>query len=200
MRTLVFIITFLLFFTSCEEKNDPLLTCGERYFYNQGEKTFVNEIYTKAVISFYDTLDAICVHDVLSDFPQLSYSANENYNRWVIVDISSNSCSETEEILSSVRQKDEVTDCNMWLVGNTGDGQGVTAKFWCKFLHDSLEYKLAGLMEETNTQYLRKIGGLHFIRADKNSIGDAIDMANYFYETGFFEYAAPSFLVSIIYY
>ena len=35
------------------------------------------------------------------------------------------------------------------------------------------------------------------IRADKNSKGDALDMSNEFYESGYFEYAEPDFITNI---
>jgi len=36
----------------------------------------------------------------------------------------------------------------------------------------------------------------YIIRADKNSNGDALDMANKFFESGFFEYAEPEFITN----
>jgi hypothetical protein len=35
----------------------------------------------------------------------------------------------------------------------------------------------------------------YIIRADKNANGDALEMANEFFESGYFEYAEPEFVV-----
>ena len=55
---------------------------------------------------------------------------------------------------------------------------------------------LQAIAIETNT-YIKSYNSYHYILSvDKNSNGDALQMANYFYETGKFSYAEPDFLMT----
>jgi len=53
---------------------------------------------------------------------------------------------------------------------------------------------LYALMQETNVKVLRNEGNRFTILADKNSKGNALQMANYFYETGKFASVSLEFL------
>ncbi|MGF1587278.1 MAG: hypothetical protein ACFCUM_18310 [Bacteroidales bacterium] len=54
------------------------------------------------------------------------------------------------------------------------------------------------LVTENRVEILEsnKTGDYHIIRADKNSVGDALDMANIFFESGYFEWTEPEFYSS----
>jgi len=56
---------------------------------------------------------------------------------------------------------------------------------------------LTQLAEETGCKVVRETGfeeGAYFVHADKFSDGNALEMANHFYETGLFEYTEPDFI------
>jgi len=55
-------------------------------------------------------------------------------------------------------------------------------------------------MQETNTRMKQESYERYIIIADKNSKGNALQMSNYFYETGKFLYAHPNFLAKIVQY
>ncbi len=188
-------ILFILLSISCS-KEDSI--CKTRYSYFDSEKHYQTEIYEKGTISFYDTLLYDSIVKLLKDFNNISFTNLDNSIRtsYIIIDINSKSCSETDALFKRIKQKDKISNCNKWFFTEVDNQCGMYDIFLCKLKHDTLKNKMLDLISYTKTFLVRQSidGGYYLIRADKNSNGDALDMANYFYESGYFEWSEPDYI------
>lgn len=76
---------------------------------------------------------------------------------------------------------------------------GLTNEFLVKLENSSLTSKLTSLINLTNTKLIYQTESYTLISADKNSMGNSLEMSRYFYETGYFEYSHPNFIMEVIF-
>jgi PKD repeat protein len=75
--------------------------------------------------------------------------------------------------------------------------QGITNQFVVKLNNSSDLVMLKKLCDETKTKIISKDAyteGIYFIGVTKLSTGNALELANLFYESGYFEFSEPDFL------
>ena len=90
-----------------------------------------------------------------------------------------------------------------YIVGDATEAYGVSNLFYVKLKSRDDFDKLEELAKEYKVEILgdNKLLPLWFtLSCDKESAGDAIDMANAFYESGLFEYAEPDIMGAVILY
>lgn len=90
-----------------------------------------------------------------------------------------------------------------YIVGDATEAYGVSNLFYVKLKSRDDFGKLEELAKEYKIEILgdNKLLPLWFtLLCDKESAGDAIDMANAFYESGLFEYAEPDIMGAVILY
>ena len=187
---MISIITLLI--TSC--KNEDLSNdCKSRFYYYNSEKIVVTEIPYKGCISFYDTLSIETVNQILNQYKAihiLSIPSNTNH---AIVSIDSENCNETDKLFATIKKDSRISNCNKFFISEKGYSVGITDFFVCKLKSTTSFNQLMELVNDSHTKIIdSNTTSWHFIiRADKNSNGDALDIANKFFETGLFEYAEP---------
>ena len=90
-----------------------------------------------------------------------------------------------------------------YIVGDATEAYGVSNLFYVKLKSSDDFDKLEELAKEYKVEILgdNKLLPLWFtLLCDKESAGDAIDMANAFYESGLFEHAEPDIMGAVILY
>lgn len=90
-----------------------------------------------------------------------------------------------------------------YIVGDATEAYGVSNLFYVKLKSRDDFDKLEELAKEYKVEILgdNKLLPLWFtLSCDKESAGDAIDMANAFYESGLFEYAEPDIMGAVMLY
>jgi hypothetical protein len=169
------------------------------YFYESG-KIALKEIFNKGTISFYDTLSIDTINMILKQYESVHNTFNIIRSSFITVNVDSKSCSETDLLFSKIKKDARISNCDKFLVTGDSLDLGIYDIFLCKLKSDSLINHLTDLVIKTNTKIVRfsNLGGYYLIRADKNSKGDALDMSNEFYESGYFEYAEPDFVATIV--
>jgi hypothetical protein len=193
------LLAVLAFLTSCKKDNTNNDCNDNRFYYYESGKIALSEIFNKGTISFYDTLSVDTINAILKQYESIHFTSNPLRTSWVIVTIDSKSCAETDLLFSKIIKDNRISNCNKYLVTNDSLELGIYDIFLCKLKSDSLINHLNDLIIKTKTQIVRysNLGGYYLIRADKNSKGDALDMSNDFYESGYFEYAEPDFIANI---
>ncbi len=188
-------------FISCNKEDS---VCNQRYYYYDSKKYYLTEIPYMGTISFYDTLLYDSVYNILKDFQGINLTnLDSQFKRnYLIVDIDSRSCHETDEIFEEIKQNHKISNCNKWLINEKGNEIGIYDVFICKLKHDSLKSKMYEIINNTKTTFIRESRhhDYYMIRADKNSLDDALEMSNYFYESGYFEWAQPDFIGGIYFF
>jgi hypothetical protein len=100
-------------------------------------------------------------------------------------------------LFSKIKKDSHISNCNEYLSADEGNSAGIYDIFSCKLKNDTLKNHLIKLLVKTQTKILKyNITGYYLIRADKNSTGDAMDISNEFYESGYFEWSEPDFINS----
>ncbi|MCC7429805.1 S8 family serine peptidase, partial [bacterium] len=104
---------------------------------------------------------------------------------------------QVEKLLERLEQNQEILYANPFLLHTDGVFQGIFNQFAVKLKPNTSLADLKRLANQTNTQVFYEnefLNNVFILLADKNSNGNALEMANYFYETGMFEFAEPDFL------
>ena len=192
------LLTVLAFLMSCKKENTNN-DCNNRFYYYESGKIALKEIFNKGTISFYDTLSIDTINVILKQYESIHYTFNLIRTSYMIITIDSKSCSETDLLFSKIKKDDRISSCDKYLVTSDSLDIGIYDIFLCKLKSDSLMNRLNDLIIKTKTKIVRfsNSGGYYLIRADKNSKGDALDMSNEFYDSGYFEYAEPDFINNI---
>lgn len=74
---------------------------------------------------------------------------------------------------------------------------GLTDEFLVKLKASMEASKLISLIKLTNTRIVSQTELYTLISANKNSMGNSLEMSRYFYETGLFEYSHPNFIMKV---
>ena len=195
----ILILTFMIsqIIMSCK-KDDLSSDCISRYYYYDSEKINLTEIPNQGCISFYDTLSTETINQILEQYPEihvLSIPANSNH---AIVSIDSENCEETDKLFVTIKNDSRISNCSKFLISKEGYTLGISDVFVCESKSSTSLSEITELINSNHTEILKSnTSNNHFIiRADKNSNGDALDMANKFFESGFFEYAEPEFIAN----
>jgi hypothetical protein len=184
---------------SCQKENTYNDCNNSRFYYYESGKIALQEIFNKGTISFYDTLSIDTINAILKQYESIHSTFNLKKASFITVIVDSKSCSETDLLFSKIKMDGRVSNCDKYLTTSDSLDLGIYDIFLCKLKSDSLMIYFNDLVIKTNTKIVRysSLGGYYLIRADKNSKGDALDMSNEFYESGYFEYAEPDFIMNI---
>ncbi len=194
----ILVLTFMIsqIIVSCKE-DDLRSDCKSRYYYYNSEKINLIEVPDQGSISFYDTLSAETINQILEQYPEihlLSIPSNSNH---AIVSVDSDNCDETARLFATIKNHSKISNCSKFLVSEEGFTLGISDVFVCVLKSDISLNEITELVNNNHLEILEPYssGNRFIIRADKHSKGDALDMANRFFESGFFEYAEPEFLL-----
>lgn len=182
---------------SCKKDNSTNDCNINRFYYYQGGKIFLKEVFNKGTISFYDTLSIDTINKILKPYEKIRLITNPTRANYIIISIDCKNCLETKLLFNEIKKDRRISNCNEFLSADEGNGAGIYDIFLCKLKNDTLKNHLNELLVKTKTQIVKNsISGYYLIRADKNSKGDAMDISNEFYESGYFEWSEPNFINS----
>jgi hypothetical protein len=169
------------------------------YYYNDAPVTLGDQLaYGKALIGFYDSVDnshitaLINSEDGLKNISDEMIGGNDGY-KFVTVEFGApKTCPEIHHFIEEMKAKTAVAFASYVY----DDTMTYSDEFLIK-VHDASDLtSLEATAAQTNTT-IKGAAGLDnwfLLSANEDSAGDALDMANHFYETGLFEHAEPNFL------
>lgn len=116
-------------------------------------------------------------------------------------------CEEIEALLVSLYSEDQIlcANPNFYLKETIARGEpiddkydlmGLTDEFLVKLKDGIPNSKLESLISLTNTELIKQTKIYSLISADKYSDYNSLEMSRYFYETGYFLYSHPNFLMN----
>lgn len=213
MRNLLIISFFsIIIFFSCESNvNDNQKvneTCLSKHFYYYfDEKYYIDTLLHTdyLLIGFYETssyddinafLDSTRLFrsDNMSIFPGSDYIVTINRLN------NSQTCHEINEIIEDVETNENVAFAAYTYKGEFCFGFNCTelmsySNEFVVSLYDTSDFdRLQILCENTDTWISEEMdSGNILLRVDKNSRGNALEMANLFYESGIFYFSEPNF-------
>jgi hypothetical protein len=156
----------------------------------------MTEIPNEGTITFYDTLSIDNINQILNTYPDIKCLSSSTYGNWIIISINSKSCPETDLLFSQIKEDPKVSNCNKVLVDQDGYNIGILDRLICVLKKETSWDIVNDLIINTNTTIIDYSANTRtlLLKADKNSKGDALDIANEFFESGYFEYAEPDFI------
>lgn len=218
MKNLILsIMTFALLFTSCKKDDDttPQGSCDFIDFkYYNGTQDNLGELQNNYILVGVDTTYSDSqIQNFISTVNQL----DKNYNytihttsQYKFKEIplrlkSSRTCEEITQIISELEQNTIVSYAHYTMKTNNCQNlireeignlciNSYGSNFNVKVLDQNDLTDLNQIISETNTELVEQnefMSKWFELRATKNSEGDALQIANYFYETGLFEHSEP---------
>ncbi|MCT4590754.1 MAG: hypothetical protein N4A71_23205 [Carboxylicivirga sp.] len=194
--TSIFIIAQILLACGKDEAKDEHknYNCKDRFYYYASEKIYFSELPNQGIISFYDALAEEDIHQLIKQYEVINLIEIRSKGRHAIISIKSDDCSLTNNLFSIIKKEAKVSNCQKYLVNGESKWMGIYDTFVCQLKSGTTQSQVAELILETNTEVLEASNVHYTIRADKNSQGDALDMANKFFESDYFEFAEPVFI------
>jgi hypothetical protein len=213
MNKAIFIIPMLVLGIGCTKNNDNAITetvCtqGQFYYYN-GAKYFLDTNLTanKLVIGFPIGMAKSEVLSFINDngpFVHMTDTAAINTTadfRTVMATCGSNkSCVEMADLIKNLNKKQQVSFASYVYKGGLSTGND-TLKHYTSIADEFIVQvkdgaDLSGLtsaIAQTNTSIRKQLApDTYLLKTTKDSKGNAMQMANFFFETGQFKYAEPN--------
>ena len=217
-KHLPFLILFPFLLASCidENGNDKLQSSCDYvdFKYYNGTEDYLGELSNDYLLIACDTTYADNeIQNYIStesDFDQnydytIYTQANYKYKEIPLKLKSSKNCEQLTSIISDLQQNSIISyvhytiqtdNCENLIWESIGNlcVNSYSSLFYVKVADETDLTDLNNVIAETNTELVEQdefMKNWFIIRATKNSKGDALKMANYFYETGLFEASEP---------
>ena len=213
-------LLLLIIISSCSnnENNELLIECnfvGFKYYH--GEQDQLGEMSKEYILIAFDTINSD--NSIISLIQSKGY-LDQNYEfkiteydhykyKQVVVKLNfERNCQEITEIISDIKQNSivdyvhytmDTDNCTNLIFEQIGNKcvNSYSDIFYVKVNDPNNLTDLNNTLQETNTvldhqnQFMPE---WFMLRADKNSNGDALQMANYFHETNLFEHSEPQII------
>ena len=178
-------------------------TCTEHFYFYENNKRVLGTVSTSAVIiGFVPGLEASEKEKFLAShttyikgketYETLEYTSPE------IIELQPNlSCAQVEELLGLLEQSSLVRYANPTFVVSEGF-RGIGGHFIVTLAEKANYKQLESLAKRTNTRIVEEISPdlkIYLLEADKNSDGNALEMANYFHKHESVNHAEPDFVL-----
>lgn len=156
----------------------------------------VTQDYLDSLIERNVEIDSICVYD---EDKNIYYGYLKNgCNCEKISVLLKNLYSESKILCANPNYYFTETIAKGNPIDNRYDLIGIYDEFYVALKPGLLTSKLNSVVAKTNTKIAEAHGTYFVISADKNSDFNSLEMSRYFYETGYFEYSHPVFLMSAV--
>lgn len=177
-----------------------LATAQEWFYYYEGEKIPLELSTEKVYVKFKEGKTLYEKKQIIASIPFIGpfeKTPSQIFKDEAIIEVSSpKSAANIRDILFGLNNNKDVSVANPFLKAPDNTLQGITERFVVKLKSPADYSELDRLTKETKTTIAEQneFEPSHYvIVANKNSNGNALEMANYFHETGIFEFAEPSF-------
>ena len=186
------------------------------YYYNNG-KVFIDSLLVNnyLIVGFDEQVQGTEMVDYIDqiglfyplDTNKIFPLKDKDYSVLPIKTKEPKTCLQLQKIIYTLEQSSLVVfanlvfrakdTCSDYDLGLCFDAFASTDEFMVRVKDTNNLSDLYDVMQETNTQIEGKTArGTYIMLVNKNSKGNALEMANYFYETGKFLYADPDFLLA----
>jgi hypothetical protein len=215
-RTLIMFGIMIVFLFSCDEDklSETEQNCfAKHYYYEQTEKVNIssNILDNYVFIGFYkSTLNSEIStfieneESLDSNFEyEIRESNNQSYKMVLCKYTTKLNCIKIENKIEQFCSKEIVAfssyvyDCDMIFGGVQYDNMTYSDEFMVKIESSNSLDELNLVAEQTNTVIKSQVYLMpewYILSSNKNSNGDALEMANFFFETGKFKNAVPDFI------
>jgi hypothetical protein len=224
LKLIAFMLILSVGFLSCEKEGEEPQTldcdCAEElFYYYSGEKLFIDTLLINdwLLVGFESQVQDVEIVNFINQtglFKSVDESnivlyaqSEDNYNMIFVNTKTSKTCSQLREVIKTLEKSSLIAFANLtfettaWFGGVYMDIMAYTNEITVHLKNLDDLPDLQNITLETNIRIKKQnefVPEQYIVIADKNSKGDALQMANYFTETGKFEWASPDFLYAKI--
>jgi hypothetical protein len=209
MKKIIFILAILISVFSCKKDSTNIKdntnikdSCPPPFYYYNNQKIYFSSYANRLTIGFTDSVDFSEAQTILSKYNDINPLTQPGLlmdKTVAIVDINGNkTCQEAESIITKLQQDPNISFAARMFNYTGGTVEGLTNNFVVSLFSLNDTIQLQSLAKLTNTKVVGPYPNLtntYILSADKTSKGNALDMANFFYENGHFQWAEPNFIV-----
>ena len=179
---------------------------ASHYYYYQDQKVNLGTVLTDMlVIGFAEGMDKMAKEKIIGEYDFLGNildEANSGSADVTVVSTRGEITPGTMEVKYSVlEQNPKILYATPFFAPNTNSSGrlGITNQFIVTLEDLVGQTLLDKLMKRTNTKLVEALGPqTYIISADKNSAGNALDMANYFHESPGIKIGEPDFFQNLV--
>lgn len=169
----------------------------ENFYYYKGEKISLEISTEKIFVKFQEGKTSNEKQQIIFSLISVAEDViNLPDNTAIINIISGLSSTQISDAITNLNNNNNIIVANHFLFYSDSTLQGITEQFVVK-LHSSLDYsELETLATQTNTKIIQQNQfdpSIYYLLAGKNANGNSLEMANYFHESGKFEFSEPIF-------
>jgi hypothetical protein len=189
----IFVIAFYLLISLFQTA-----TAQDCYNYFEGKKRFYNFSTERVAIKFKKNTPDIIKQQLLNN-PLLTERENPNGDIEIIRAKKGTTKEQIKNLLIDYQKHKDVVITSPILINLQGRQVGaLTEQFIVKLKANTTIKQLQNLAFETSTEIIKQYDmQTYILSVDRKSQGNALEMANLFYERGFFEWSEPDFLLFI---
>ncbi len=208
-------ITFLILSCNKDDNNEQQTECDFVNFkYYNNEQDLLGEMSEEYIVIAFDTINnnnlittLIQSKDYFDQNYEYEINQQGNYKyKYIALKLTSvMNCIEITNIISDLEQSEiidyahyamQTDNCTNLIGEEIGEKciNSYSSVFYVKVVDENDLTDLNSIIQETNAILVHQnefMPKWFTLRADKNSNGDALQMANYFYETNLFEHSEP---------
>jgi len=214
MRQIIYIfgiIAVLIFSCEQEESKDINETCSEKHFYYaNGEKHFIDTLmqHDYLLIGLKKEYSKEEINEFLNK--QTEFNKENLFEKYDLQDYgyhliireftSSKTCIQIKALVEKLQREDIVAFASYTYKGefcigwDCTDIKSYTNQIIVSLSDTSDTDKLHSLVEHTDTWIIKERDFYTLIGIDVDAEKNALEMAQYFYETGIFDYTNPNFI------
>lgn len=173
---------------------------AQSYYYYKGEKIPLKVSTDKIIIKFKKEIPfetkrkAISITSKIKPIPEKQAYRNNLVFAGLVESTTEN---ELNQIITELNKNKKIEYANPYFLYSDSFEIGLTNQFIVKLQETTTYSELEELVKSTQTTLDRQDKydkSIYIISTTKKSTGNALEIANYFYETGKFEFSEPNFI------
>jgi len=172
----------------------------QNYYYYKGEKELLKISTDKILVQFNEDISFESKSKAISITSKIKpiEETQTHRNNFVIVELIENTTkNELKQIITELNKNSKIKYANPYYAYKSCIDMALTNQLIVKVKETTTFSEFEELINssKTNIGWQDKYDeNIYIINTNKNSIGNALQIANYFFETGKFEFSEPSFL------
>jgi hypothetical protein len=186
---------------ACKKEEPATSTCGQAFYYYQNTRIYLDKSPDYLTVGFTDSVSQEEIVTMLQAYPAIVAPEKTTVSlspRVAVIGIKgSKNCQDINALIAALEVNPKVTFASH-MFESGGSLMGETGEFMVQLKDSTHISDLRALADATGSILLKKNEfrpEIYVLAANKNSARKSVEMANYFFETGKFQFAEPNFII-----
>jgi hypothetical protein len=194
LRKILFLCGIVIFIACSCEKEDQV-SQEKKFYYAFDKKIYLIPKNNTLIVKYIEGIDENNEEIYLKNY---SPDVNVAWIHSLVAEVTAISEESKNDLMLILKQKEEVYTCQPFYTTENGLEMGVTDEILVNFLPDISIAKQDSLQEKYQTILVKETDLYRNYQVSKG--GDALEIANEYYESGLTKYSTPNFLSKIVFF